>query len=144
MALNPSTLRHIAFKATLLLGLLMIGLVDEGASASSARTEVTKPSPGPAAIELLIETENGSFNRVVYFPWDSIDLTLEAQAAVLEIASEVSNLENPAISITAQSGDELLAFERINAIARGLEMEGFSSARLFTWSEVDMLTPRQL
>lgn len=144
MALNPSTLRHIAFKATLLLGLLMIGLVDEGASASSARAEVTKASPGPAAIELLIETENGSFNRVVYFPWDSIDLTPEAQVAVLEIASEVSNLENPAISITAQSGDELLAFERINAIARGLEMEGFSSARLFTWSEVDMLTPRQL
>ena len=144
MALTPSTLKHIAFKATLLVGLLMIGLVDEGASASSARAEVTKPSPGPATIELLIETESGSFNRVVYFPWDSIDLTLEAQAAVLEIASEVSSLENPAISITAQDGDELLAFERINAVARGLEMEGFSSARLFTWSEVDMLTPRQL
>ena len=144
MALTPLSLRHLALKATLLTGLLMIGLVDEGASASSTRADVAQTAPGPAAIELLIETENGSFSRVVYFPWDSIDLTPAAQAAVFEIASEVSALENPAISIASQTGDELLAFERVNAVARGLEREGFSSARLFTWSEIDMLMPRQL
>ena len=153
MAFSPFTFRHLAFRAVLLLGLLMTGLVDEGASAGSASAadmQDLQAPPGlatlnaPAAIDLLIETDSESFSRVVYFPWDSIDLTMEAQLAVLEIASEVSTLENPSVSITARNGDQLLGFERVNAIARELETEGFSPARLFTWSEIDMLTPRQL
>lgn len=137
-------LKSLAFMAILLTGLLMIGLVDEAASASSAHAAGAQEAPGPAVVELLIETEGATFSRLVYFPWDSVDLTLEAQVAVFEIADEVAGLENPTISITSQGGDELLAFERVNTVARGLEIEGFSSARLFTWSEIDMLTPRQL
>lgn len=158
-------LSQLVLKATLLTGLLLPGLVDDSAIAGSSLSMSAEPHAatvtddttdrlndqdyslqvfGPAAVELLIETDDDIIKHTVYFPRNSIELTPEAGLALLEIADEVAGLENPAISISSQDGDQLLAFERINTVARGLEAQGFTSASLFTWSEIDMLTPREL
>lgn len=149
MALN-----QIVLKASLLTGLVMTGLVDEGAMARSTGIiteqneiydqELQVLATGPAAVDLIIESDEAITHRIVYFPRDSVDLTPEARLALLEIANEVMSLKDPSVSITSQDSDKLLAFERIEAVAKGLEKEGFSSARLFTWSEIDMLTAREL
>ncbi len=139
-------LSQLVFKAILLIGLLMTGVVDEAASAGSALTdqEIGLAVFGPAAVELRIETDYDVIIRTVYFPRDSIDLTPEAGLVLLEIALEVSALENPTILISSPDSDRLLAFERINSVVRELEAGGLASASLFTWSEIGLLTPRQL
>lgn len=159
--------RQAAVKAALLTGLLLTGLVDESAIASSrasARTSpveanadathfqgppaLAKPTrldlSGPAMVELHIEGPEVNITHILYFPPDSIDLTPEARLALLEIADDISLLENPSVSLSSQDGDRLLSFERINTIAGELERGGFDKARLFTWSELDILTARQL
>lgn len=151
-------LSQLVLKATLLTGLLLTGLVDESAiagSAPSAKLPVETTDRlsdrefdarvfGPAAVELLIETEYDVITRTVYFPRHSIELTPEAGLALREIANEVSGFDNSTISISSQDGDRLLAYERINTVARTLEAQGLTSASLFTWSEIDMLTARDL
>lgn len=156
-------LRQTALKAALLTGLLLTGLVDEGAVAS-ARTSTTEEnadathfqSPpvlarptrldlvGPAMVELHIEGAGVSIRHILYFPADSIDLTPQARLALLEIVDEISLLETPSISLSSQDGDRLLSFERINTVAGELEHTGFDKTRLFTWSELDILTAREL
>lgn len=156
-------LSQLVLKATLLTGLLLTGLVDGSAIAGSAPIATLPVAKlpvettdrlsdqefdarvfGPAAVELLIETEYDVIIRTVYFPRHSIELTPEAGLALREIANEVSRFNNPTISISSQDGDQLLAYERINTVARGLEAQGLTSASLFTWSEIDMLTARDL
>lgn len=155
--------RQAAVKTALLTGLLLTGLVDEDAiansrySADEANVDVThfqgppalaRPTQlaplGPAMVELHIEGAETSITHTLYFPPDSIDLTPEARLALTEITDEISLLENPSVSLSSQDGDRLLSFERINTVAGELERSGFDKARLFTWSELDILTAREL
>lgn len=158
------SMRQAALKAVLLTGLLLTGLVDEGANANTSRTgpertntqqdKIMGPYPalqerlimptGPATVELRIEGDGFAITRILYFPPDAIDLTREARLALAEITQEISTFQNPSILLSSQDGDRLLTFERINTVANELERGGFDQSRLFTWSDLDILTARTL
>lgn len=126
--------------AALLTGLLLTGLVEEGAIASSRQGL----SSGPASVQLRIESEAASVTHILYFPPNSIDLTPEAHLALMEITLELASFENASVSLSSQDSDRLLSYERINTVADEMQRSGIDPSRLFTWSELDILSIRGL
>lgn len=164
-----------ALKGALLLGLVMTGVVEKDAAASSesevsAQTlsttaagdfvgqfqnapqhafhgldqESRSHASSPASIELLIEAPDYSHQLPIYFMKGSAELTPEAQLAVLELASEITGREDPAIHIFPMSDDDILNEARIEAISLALSDAGLHEARTFTTPQIDILLARSL
>lgn len=160
-----------AIKGALLLGLVMTGLVDKEASASSSANstnmvsaqtlsttaagpfegefhgsdqELRSNATSPAAIELLIEAANFSYHLPIYFMNGSIELTPEAELTLLEVADEISASEDPAVHFYSFDEDNILAEQRIDVISEALSDAGFAMARTFITPQIDLILARDL
>ena len=116
-------LSNFALKAALLAGLVMTGIVEGSARAENSPME---PNIGPASVELVIETLDGTLHQNIYFSPGSAALSQPASLLLNEIAADLEgiNLAN----IALYDGLDTLDQARVRVVAEHLEQSGLPAA----------------
>jgi hypothetical protein len=116
------TIREIAIKSALLAGLVMTGVVESAAKDEPLQTE---PSTGPASVELVIQTLDGTLYQNIYFASGSSTLSQPARLLLNEIAADLEGFELADIAL--YDGPETLDIARVRVVAEHLEKAGLPS-----------------